>query len=90
MAMNNSYMNKKDMTEKEKETSKTIEQCTAAYTRILTVTLTRFIRFLICAEAEVMTKSDSSVFLWTSTAQSAHLIILFFFLSNSSLWQLSS
>lgn len=26
-----------------------------------------------------MTKSDSSVFPWTSTAQSAHLIILFFF-----------
>lgn len=36
-----------------------------------------------------MTKPDFSVFLWTNTAQSAHLIICFF-LSNSSLRQLSS
>lgn len=77
------------MAEKEKKPSKTTEQRTSAHTRILTVTLTRFVRFLVCAKAEVMTKPDSSVFLLTSTAQSAHLIICFF-LSNSSLWQLNS
>lgn len=60
--MNKRYVDGNNVTKEggKKVKNTNIEQCAAAQPKILTVAFYRFVRFLICAEAEVMTKPDSS------------------------------